>query len=365
MHRRTPKVLFLAAATLLLGACGTDSLLRPPQPLDAAAIQADEGQLQQVMDVPALASLIGGPGAGFPIFLRTKRTPEVLLSRAGNLLAAHAQRVPTAAVGGVLATAIGSGAWIDSTLLGKTFVRTDSGYVWDSTRTDAPANGVRVVLYERMNDGSFGGTVVGMLEMVDSSNAESGVIGIARVFDANGASLGGWRYHDTVTGSGSNVGVATVDGALGEGSRQIVFADTLRADSVAGSSSPVPSFSLNTAVPFAGIAVHFRIDNFALSGGLPVSVSLRLTSHLHELRLEETITPDDPTSDSTHVYVDGTLVGLIPPGADRLVAPDGSAPPARLHDLVGEVMHLMQLLPAGLGVQATATGLLMQLRPPV
>lgn len=340
MRIGTSGSLLLAVATSLLAGCGSDAT-GPAGTLDAGSVRAQTERVAEIAQLPAVRGLIG--------------------TAVGEIPAAFARRIaselrPRAAV----SRSAGPGAWLSSTLLGKTFVRSNGAWVADSTRADAPANGVHVVLYERGSDGTLSATVAGLLEAVDSSSADgSTILGIVRLIDTGGATVGSWRYVSSVADPDAAM---SVTGSLGPADRALALADTMSfvggSDSTLGGIRAVESM----AAPFVDAGAQRRIEG-ASTIGAPVQVTVTVTSHGHEVRSETTITAADTAGTGREIFIDDRLAARMPPGSDSLFTPDGGAAPSSLVALVRAVDALAVAAPSVNALHTSVELLLGQLVP--
>ncbi|HEX6534124.1 MAG TPA: hypothetical protein VF041_05980 [Gemmatimonadaceae bacterium] len=333
--------LLLAATTaFLLAACGSDAT-GPAGALDAESVRAQAERVAEIGQLPAVRGLIGTAlGDTPPIFGR--RTATALLGRAA------------------VARATGAGAWLASNLLGKTFVRVNGAWVADSTRTGAPANGVRVVLYDRESDGTLGTTEVGLLEAVDSSAADgSTIIGIVRLFDAGGAPVGGWRF---VNDPLDPALPTSVTGSLGPADRALALADTTDFPGSSGTALDGIRTVQRVAAPFVDAGVQRVAEAGSTVFGAPLRITEIVTSHGHTVRSETTVATADSTD--VEISIDDRLVARIPPGSDSLLAPDGGAAAPSLVDLIHAVDALAAAAPSASALHASVGFLLQQIESP-
>lgn len=353
--RHCSSVLLLAASASLLGGCGSNDATSPSPALSADTLRAQAGRVAEVAMLPAVEGLLGA-GAPPPIFMSTERPAE-----RGRTLPPTSARL--ARYAGVAATVIGAGAWLPPELLGKTWVRVNGAWVADTTRTDAPANGIHVVLYERLSDGSLGTSVVGLLEAVDSSAADGSVIvGVVRLFDAGGTQLGGWRF----VGSGPLAnGAQTVTGTLGPADHRLEFADTITAPLDTGTSALGGIFMVeHTDAPFANASVHRASGAMPGGGGDSVLFEERVRSYAHELRTSTTLASPDSAGVTTRVYIDDRLVAIATPVSPMLLTPDGAPIPLSLRQLMGAADALAFTTPSGSFLHTSVESLLLKLAPP-
>lgn len=358
MHTRRSWSLRLLPAVAVLAAAACSDSTAPSKPLDAVTVAAQDSSLAQVSADPALQSLIGS--ASLDVFSgiapRITGTPMPSLARAGAILSLQS-RGGVSAIARSVAAVAGTGSFIDSTAFGKTYVMANGQYVWDSTRTDAPANGARVVLYQRLPDGSFGTTPVGAIDFIDSTRDTVTMSGIVHIYDAQGTSVGDWRLTESQTPSSD---VARIDGAIGRDGRQLFFNDTLSMSTTqsGGTTTSSVTFSLNTAAPFIGFAYHLRISNLDTGSGAPGQLDLRMTLARHQVEVTGAFPPD--SADTLHLAVDGTPTAIYTQTAG-LRAPDGSAPSPEVAELASSIISVANRVPTGLVIEMVLSNIASQL----
>jgi hypothetical protein len=355
MRPASSVVLLLAASASVLGGCGSSDATSPALELSADTLTAQAARIGAVALLPAVQGLLGA-GARPPAFTSSRRAEDrerplpptsMLLPRRPNVAAA----------------VIGAGAWLPPGLLGKTFVRVNGAWVADTTRTDAPADGIRVVLYQRLSDGSLGTTVVGLLEAVDSSAADgSAIVGIVRLLDAGGLPLGGWRF----VGSGRLAdGAQSVTGTLGPDDHRLQLADTMTAPLDTGTPEIGGIFMVqHTEAPFANASVERRSGGLSGAEDDSVLFEQRVRSYAHELRRSTTRHAADSAGVATSVYIDGRLVALVTPDGPMLHTPDGDPIPLSLHRVIGAADALAFTAPSGFALHTSVESLLLTLAPP-
>lgn len=211
---RRAKTTALAAFVLGFAACG-DNPTAPTgeENFDARSAQAGLDRMDGLLSSPAWASYealsrkIGGSGlvaARVPA-LETDGYPVV--GDATNSLLSVANRIPLISTGN----------------LGKTFVidPTSGEYVNDPSRTGAPSNGVRFVLYELIEgtEDPDLGDEIGYLQLVDNGASGPG-IDLRLTAVANGLTF--VDYGVAVDGNDA-AGTVSIDGLVTDGTDQLDF----------------------------------------------------------------------------------------------------------------------------------------------
>ncbi len=270
-----------ASAPVARAATATASLAE----VDIVAVDSLNAQMTASMSAPAVVSLLG---VTVPFGERVTRawpspTRALVLPNAGGLR--YLGDVP-----------------IDPGYAGQTFVRSGTVFRRDTTRRDAPAGLVRVLLYERLG-GAATTTVVGWLDIVDSLRGTAQRVTNATVGTAASAGLA------TVRGSlarraDATVGTAVFDvleATVGTGAQQVRLYDSLVVDSIAGvggrnavlATMPARNASILSLSP-------------ATPGGSPFTTRVVITLGGRTIRLDA---QGGSGGSSVGAFMDGILVG--------------------------------------------------------
>ncbi len=206
----------LALVTILgagLAACSSGTGPSKGGNFDAARVEAGVATVDRVGSTPAVASfmaLAGQVGAVSPL------APN--LRGADRLLAAVRQVARVTTPTGVSMVPV-----INPSALGHTYVYAGSSqsYVVDPNRSDAPANGVRFVLYEVNGEGTPNPSQpIGYADLTDVGAGESDAAALSLVVIANDVTYLSYRFD--LAGS---VGAASVhvNGFLSDGTDRVDF----------------------------------------------------------------------------------------------------------------------------------------------
>ncbi len=202
------------ALTLSLGAC-TDGIGLNDDPFDPNLSAADLEAVQGAFSAAVFESLAIG-SQDFILVADSTPLPVALL-QASVAAASAGSHWEAAGVAQAFAAGPASGPLLPDQFLGRTYVRDVDGYRWDETRSDAPANGVRFVLYEvDPVTGTPGTTEIGYVDLIDESTS---LAYIARVVVATGGVV---RINYTVSAVvGEQSVTLTVSGFIGDGTTQV------------------------------------------------------------------------------------------------------------------------------------------------
>ncbi|HYT05394.1 MAG TPA: hypothetical protein VEM13_11005 [Gemmatimonadales bacterium] len=301
------------AAALVAAACndstGPQAHLSDPQGLNADA-QTVAGVLQSpaFQSFSALTFATGSPvGAPSRAGALLRAAPIVPPRASTQLYTAAPQRLEALRLAASTFSSGISASVIPGTLLGKTFVWDEAThqYVEDPSATPtAPANGVRIILYQV---DAFGQVIeppvaVGFVDLLDESTTSPPVDKLHIIVKDGTPSAPGTTYADytvsaTVTGDPPTAFTATAAGSVSDGTRTLTFSATFAAT------------QLDTDNPDYQIDIVWDLDN-------PV---------VH-VELHETITsssPDDATLSINFsvtrggetVSVEGTITEVLSTGA--------------------------------------------------
>ncbi|HET8634818.1 MAG TPA: hypothetical protein VFL88_11790 [Gemmatimonadales bacterium] len=239
-----------ALSVALLAACGDSG----PSQFNATAMNSDLAQLTSVSTDPDLGQVFNGVGQvlGGPVLTLSQVASRPLQSRDTKVLVAalaSARKHPAA-----ISASAGS---IPPEDAGKTWVyNSETGQYEVSDLTGAPANGVRVMLYEQDINGEF---ILPLVETghVDLTDLSSGSTGKGRLQAVKGSTTF-LDYTVTVTGDETD-GSMSVDGflALSSGRLDVEF-------SADGSDNGTTStFDVHSSLDFSAQDLNF---DFAMNG---------------------------------------------------------------------------------------------------
>ncbi len=213
---------------VVAGACVDTSTPTAPQraigEADITAMNAVAAQLEASMAEPALVSLLG---VTVPFQSRVPAVPRGSGHTGQGRLLGVVVRAPALSFLG--------DAPVDPLYFGSTFVRAGPVFRRDTSRRDAPANAVRVLLYERLG-GSATPNVVGWLDMADSVRLNGVRVtraSLGTLTQPRGATVRG-AVAVQQAGLFGTVLYDVLDGTIGGGSRPIVVSDSFVVDASTG-----------------------------------------------------------------------------------------------------------------------------------
>lgn len=342
-----------ALPVALLTACLSTTETGPTFTLNAAAVNAQREQVVQVMRTPVLMSIFDTTFEA-PISTRRAGGPvEALLARTGALMSNRMSPRPSLSLQRATASAmVAPGSWLPAELRGKTYVRVDGAYVADSTRSaEAPANGVRIVLYERLADDSYGTIPIGYLDLADNSSGTKD-IGTAKVVDGGGTTMATLTW--TTEMEGNYEGTYTVAGTLGTTGKQIVVGDTIVHTTDVSGKAKITSL-YRSAAPFASTDIVFVIPTFnADSAPPPTQLGVFADGHAVYFVPAEL----SSTKQGTVVYIDGYAVAVYDPeAAQPYVTPSGLPISPDILAFINASSDLMTSLPLASSIGDAAMGM--------
>ena len=297
-HCRLGRHLAVAAAFLVV-ACndstGPQGHLSDPQALS--------------IDLLAVASVLQSPTfQSFSVLGRVTGSPVAAPGRAAALLRAapivpprtpapaYAQAPARAWALRDAATLLSSGisaSVIADTLLGKTFVwdTATHGYVEDTTSAPpapAPANGVRIILYQVDPSGNViePTVAVGFVDLLDESSGNTNALHvIVKGGDptAPGTTYANYTISATVTGVPPNAFTATGNGFVSDGTRTLTFAATL---AVTHLETDNPDIQIDVTWDLDNPAVHVELHETLATAS---ANQLTLTTQFSVTRGAETV----------------------------------------------------------------------------
>lgn len=317
MSSRTRRLAFVALALAAgTAACGSDSPTTPGSGLNAQSLNAAQTSISAVMDQPVITGFFGGSGAG-PVVV-SRQSLQVQQALASTRLAAAA--ITRARTGATLSsrTALpklyASAPLIPDSVKGLTFVHDSLGnYVVDTLRVDAPASGVRFIVY-KYDTTAFDWTSqeIGYLDVMDSSTVSQGRL----VVDLVGG--GTKAMHYVISGPLDGVDATATSTALAgyitNGTQRLNFS----VDDVEDTTRQVLDFSYE--LPAAQLTTTAHVIGYGLESGDVQSLALTVKGTKVEFSTGAVF--DDTAaayveSDTTKIAVNGQ------PYAIHYVAADG------------------------------------------
>lgn len=348
-----PRRTTLLAFALTLAACGgNDGGTGPinPSGLDVSTLDARTDRIRTIFASSVIASVVlQGSGFGSTTFDRA-------ISRITRPLSA-ARLIPHPAAT-TAATPRAASVVIPDTLLGKTLVLGPQGtFVVDPTRTGAPSDGIRFVVY------ALGSTTeLGYAQIVDSSS----VTGAHLTIDLVSSGASGRVFHATITGSLTGTDEALA-GYATNGADSVNFRIQLVTTTPTGAPRETVT-ALVTSSPGIGVtaadtlvvdgltAQDVQVMNFEVGG-----TRLRFTTPAVQDRINGGFTQSDTMS----VALNGTPYATIVatgPGSPALRRVNGSTLPATEQDAILRVlitetaMYGVLLIPLVVGTWLTSVG---------
>jgi len=315
-------VMSTALPAVLLTACLSGKETGPKFTLDVDAVKTQREQIVQVLRTPVLVSLFDTSYTPPQTMARIGGAIDVLLARASALMAAHAAPRPSLLrQPAAFAAATAPGSWLPEDLRGQTYVRVNGGpYQPDPERqTEAPTNGVRIVLYERLSPSSYGTTPIGYLDLVVSASGTKD-IGTAKVADGAGTTMASLTW--TTETAGTKKDTYTIIGTMGTSTKQIVIADTI--DFTTGTNGRTKvSYAYRSSAPFASSEMAYGTPPFDIDS-TPPALSMGIIANGHTVYFVPTGTSS--TMEDAAVLIDGYLVAFIDPVAVPKYVTSSGAP---------------------------------------
>jgi hypothetical protein len=349
----------LAGAAVLataLTACSDNPAGLDPSELDATEVAAQEAQLESALNVPVLYSLLGESSSSVslsvapaPLNASASLDPLGAVRSNGTLFR---QAVKAALTGPMFAVANpGEDAswYIIPEVWGQTYVRdaATGEYMWDDTRTDAPARGIRIVLYQRTGLETFNNTVVGALDLIDSSTTTSQV-GRINLYDAQNHLVATFRETNTETGVETRTVNATFTGSFGVSPKTFVVADTMTGTVT----ETATTYSSNLRWRSISKATFMNAERSLLIEGMDLgadedtgSLELRILMGEHTTRMVASST--GANAGTVQIYVDDALVAKSVETATgaELRAPNGGVLSPKVQSYLTAVFMAAARLP--------------------
>ena len=350
----------LAGAAVLataLAACSSDNPAGlDPSALDATEVAAQEAQLQSALNVPVLYSLLGESGSSVslsvapaPLNASASLDPLDAVRSNGTLF----RKAVDAALDGPMFAVANPGEsadwYIAPEVWGQTYVRDASTgeYVWDDARTDAPARGIRIVLYQRTGLETFNNTVVGALDLIDSSTTTSQV-GRINLYDAQNHLVATFRETNTETGVETRTVNATFTGTFGVSPKTFVVADTMTGTVT----ETATIYTTNLRWRSISKATFMNAERSMLFEGLDLGAdgdtgSLEFTILMGEHTTRMVASSTGANAGTAQIYIDDTLVAKSVETATgtQMRAPDGGEVSPRVRSYLTAVFMAAARLP--------------------
>ena len=349
----------LAGAAVLataLTACSDNPAGIDPSNLDATEVAQAEAQLESALNVPVLYSLLGESSSSVslsvapaPMNASASLDPLGAVRSNGTLFR---QAVKAALSGPMFAVANpGEDAnwYIIPEVWGQTYVRdaATAEYVWDDSRTDAPARGIRIVLYQRTGMETFSNTVVGALDLIDSSTTTTQV-GRINLYDAQNRLVATFRETNTETGVETRTVNATFTGTFGVSPKTFAVADTMTGTVT----ETATTYSSNLRWRSIAKATFMNAERSMLIEGLDLgseedSGSLEIVILMGEHTTRMVASSTGANAGTAQIYIDNTLVAKSVETATgtEMRAPDGGEVSPKVRSYLTAVFMAAARLP--------------------
>lgn len=345
--------LFGALAIASLAACGDNPAGPNTDELDVTKVAQAQAEVQAAMNVPAIYSLVGDFNGGISMNV----VPEVGASASLSPLdgaTSQGARIRAAAKAALAATGPSfavagpdeAAPWyVDPSLWGYTFVKdpVSGELAVDESRTDAPDRGVRIVLYQRTGPETFSNTVVGALDVIDSSTTTMSVARI-NIYNTQDQLVGSFRDTQTETGTTTKTVASTFHGTFGVAPKTFVVADTMTGtitESDTEYSSNLRWRSISKAA-FANAEFSMLVTGLDLGAeGESGEAEIIYIMGGHTTRM---VTVNSSTV-VANIYIDGELVATVVEGDDDLRGPNGGTVSPRVEQYLMAVSAASMYLP--------------------
>jgi hypothetical protein len=363
-----PAACCAAFALIMLGACHGDAA-GPSYPAiattDVAAVDQAIAQVNTVISDPALTStrtvslpfnLVGAAGAGAgPAPAGGTEAPVFALAmRRATRIAQALTRVQARRDANLGDFDIPPGFY------GGTFVRLGSYFRRDTTIRGAPANGVRIMLYERDAGGFSTNTRSGLMEVIDKNRRGPELITTARVVAADSATVAAVsanRHYEPSTGLYNVFDV--LSGTMGRGATPPIFVIDSLIDYY-GLTSTTEWEAVTTTVAPAGVMIRavFPADSQSADASFRFAILVGGKA----VRIDGIPIAGSPSYDLT-VFVSGQFVGHVTSAnvhtlGDSTHTADGTRLPQPLRDYVNSVGRLIEVVPVAAQIGSSAALLL-------
>ncbi len=308
------------ALTVSLAAC-TEGTGLGDEPFDPELSAADLEAVQGAFAASVFESLAIG-SQDFILVPDPPPLPVALLQ--ASLAAASGSHWQASAAAEAFAAGPASGPLLPDEFAGRTYIRDVEGYRWDETRSDAPTNGVRFVLYEvDPVTREPGTTEIGYVDLLDESTLDAYVARVVVV--TNGVV----RINYFVSAGVQDLTLTlTVSGFIGDGTNQIDV--DLSVSFVEDGPISVATVEHVFSVPARDFEVEARVvfefNQETLAGSIDVAASFMQGVHTVTvagvIEFTEGDFPDE--SGSFEIHVNGLLFATIVVDGDVVVVQNGA-----------------------------------------
>lgn len=357
--RLTRNVLGLATLAVALTACGSDDPTGPGGSLNPTAVAEARTEMESALDAPVIYSLLGEPGMSASLALKGRLLDVNGATTSqdfdGPTAAGISAAVRTILKSGMLANAVAEPNeredwYVDPELWGKTYVKYGpDDFRWDPNRTGSPARGVRVALYQRTGISTHNNTIVGWLDVMDSSTT-TGLIGRIDILDAEMTEVATFRATSSeteATGGTSFTVSETFTGTLGLAPEQFVVADTISGTrSADGESANLRWHSVSKA-DFAGVSYSLLVTGWDDASGESAEAEIEITVGGHTTRIEGAGAVNG--DGNTDIFIDDQLVAKVTYDAETeeetITGPNGGQVSQQVEQYVTAVFGVLHVLP--------------------
>ncbi len=304
----------IMALTVSLAAC-TEGTGLGDEPFNPDLSAADLEAVQAAFAASVFESLAIG-SQDFVLVPDPPPLPVALLQ--ASIAAASGSHWEASVAAEAFAAGPASGPLLPDEFAGRTYIRDVEGYRWDETRSDAPTNGVRFVLYEvDPVTREPGTTEIGYVDLLDESTLDAYVARVVVV--TNGVE----RINYFVSAGVQDLTLTlTVSGFIGDGTNQIDV--DLSVSFVEDGPISVATVEHVFAVPARDFEVEARVvfefDDVTLAGSIDVDASFMQGAHTVTVDGLISFTESDNPSEggSFAISVDGQLFATVTVDGDAV-----------------------------------------------
>lgn len=346
-----------ALALAALAAC-SDGPTGNDDAFDLDAVQAQQVLLTEALSAPVLHSLFGSMDMGLDFGRGVQSLAPLSRSSAlsagggdgAGLRGALRSVVPTASA----SVTVGEGSYVPTEQWGRTYVKdnVNGGMKWDASRTDAPARGVRIVLYQRTGPDTFSDTPVGALDVIDSSTTEL-TVGRLNLYDAAGQPVGTFRETSTSMAETATSMTATFTGTVGIAPKTFTVADTMSGTvthTATGTTTNLRWRSIGKA-NFTDAQRSMLVNGMDLgSEGESGTAEMEIRLGGHVTKIVGSGTPDGVGGEAK-IYVDGKHVATVDGDSQELRSPGGGAVSPKLQTYLMHVVMAAMRIPDSMTVR--------------
>ena len=296
------------ALTVALAAC-TDGTGINDEPFDPDASAADLQAVQGAFAASVFESL-SVSSESFNLVPDTGAAPVALLRASLGVVSAGSQW-EAAAAAQAFAVGPAAGPLLPVDFLGRTYVRDVEGYRWDDSRSDAPANGVRFILYA-IDPITHAPTdlEIGWVDLLDESTDLAYVARVKVV--TGGVALIDYTVSAVIA---SQTVTLTVSGFIGDGTDQVDIELSMTFSEVA----PVSTATIDQliSVPSRDFEVDatvvFEHNSETLQGSIDIDASFMQGAHTVTVVGAVAFSEGDVPSEggTFEISVDGQLFATV------------------------------------------------------